>query len=65
MNDDILTYLTRELNEQRAALTESLLNNGAKDFAEYKFTVGVLRGLLTAQSLVEDLANRMEMSNDV
>lgn len=64
MEGDILTYLTRELNERRMSLTESLANDGAKDFAEYRFTVGVLRGLLTAQSIVEDLANRMEMLDD-
>lgn len=64
MSYEPLDYLTDKLEEERKNVIESLGNGSAKDFSEYQNAVGKVRGLLIAQSLVQDLAKRLEESND-
>lgn len=58
--DNTLELLMKQIEERRMAIIESLGDGGPKDFAEYRFTVGMVRGLLTAQALIADLAKNME-----
>ena len=39
-------------------------NGGAKDIAEYREAVGVIKGLLQAQQDLEDLFERMKEHDD-
>ncbi len=59
MNES-LEYLIEQIEEQRKAIIESLGDGAAKDFGAYQQSVGMVRGLLTAQSLIVDLAKKME-----
>jgi hypothetical protein len=52
--------LVSQIEERRTAIIESLGDGSAKDFGSYQMSVGMVRGLLTAQSLIADLAKRME-----
>lgn len=63
MNDS-LEYLMSQIEEQRTAIIESLGDGAAKDFGSYQQAVGMVRGLLTAQSLIADLAKKMENFDD-
>ena len=58
--DSTLEHLISQLEEQRKAIIESLGDGSAKTFEDYKQSVGMVRGLLTAQSLISDLAKNME-----
>lgn len=58
--DSTLEYLMSEIEERRKAIIESLGDGAAKDFGSYQQAVGMVRGLLTAQSLMADLAKKME-----
>ena len=49
-----------QIEERRKAIIESLGDGAAKTFEDYKQSVGMVRGLLTAQSLISDLAKNME-----
>lgn len=62
--DDTLEYLMTQIEERRKAIIESLGDGAAKDFSSYQLSVGVVRGLLTAQSLIADLAKNMETFDD-
>ena len=62
--NDIFELLASQLEERRKALIESLGDGGPKDFAEYRYTVGIVRGLLMAQSNIADLAKQMENSDE-
>lgn len=55
-----LEYLIDKIEEQRKTIIESLGDGAAKDFGAYQQSVGMVRGLLTAQSLIIDLAKKME-----
>jgi hypothetical protein len=63
MNES-LEYLMSQIEERRKAIIESLGDGSAKDFGAYQQSVGMVRGLLTAQSLIADLAKNMENFDD-
>jgi hypothetical protein len=54
------TYLLSKLHELKNDQVIHLANGGAKDFAEYRHVCGVIRGLVHAETLVKDLAQKME-----
>jgi len=58
--ESTLEHLMSQIEERRNAIIESLGDGSAKDFGAYQQAVGMVRGLLTAQSLIADLAKRME-----
>lgn len=62
--DSTLELLMSQIEEKRKQLIEALGDGGPKDYAEYRYTVGVVRGLLTAQFLISDLAKKMEQYDD-
>jgi hypothetical protein len=62
--NDTLEHLMSQIEERRKAIIESLGDGAAKDYAAYQQAVGMVRGLLTAQSLIADLAKNMESMND-
>lgn len=53
-----------QIEERRTAIIESLGDGAAKDYSAYQHSVGMVRGLLTAQSLITDLAKNMENFDD-
>jgi hypothetical protein len=62
--NDTLELLMSQIEERRKAIIESLGDGAAKDFASYQNAAGMVRGLLTAQSLIADLAKKMENFDD-
>ncbi len=58
--DSTLELLMSQIEERRNSIIESLGDGAAKDFGAYQQAVGMVRGLLTAQSLIVDLAKKME-----
>lgn len=64
MMDSTLEHLMEQIEEQRKAIIESLGDGAAKDYSAYQQAVGMVRGLLTAQSLIADLAKNMENFDD-
>lgn len=64
MMDSTLEHLMEQIEERRKAIIESLGDGAAKSYDEYRYTAGMVRGLLTAQSLIADLAKTMENFDD-
>ena len=64
MNDKILMHLAREIDKLRGDQATFLNGGGAKDFAEYRHVCGIIRGLTHAESLVKDLAVKLEYSDE-
>ena len=62
--DETLELLMEQIEQRRMQIIESLGDGGPRDFAEYRYTFGMVRGLLTAQSLIADLAKKMEHYDD-
>lgn len=61
---DAFEYLSSQLREEMDAIKESLAAGAAKDYAEYQNLCGKIRGLLTAQSKLNDLKERMDDSDE-
>ena len=61
---DAFDYLSAQLKEEIAAIKEGLATGAVKDHAEYQNLCGKIRGLLTAQSKLDDLKERMENSDE-
>ena len=62
--NETLEYLMSQIEERRKQIVEGLGDGSAKSFEDYKYAAGMVRGLLTAQSLISDLAKRMENDDE-
>lgn len=64
MNDQILMHIVGKLEERRQQLIEALADGNVKDFAEYRYLCGTIRGLNFAQTEIQDLVRRLKEMND-
>ena len=55
-----LEYIVKQLKERGEIVSERIGTGGAKDYAEYRELVGVIRGLDHANLTLQDFAKRME-----
>jgi hypothetical protein len=56
----VLNHLISEIQERERSLLQSLGDGAATDYAAYREVCGNIRGLLFAQSLILDLARKLE-----
>ena len=59
-----LDLILEKLNEDMSSVQDSLCSGAAKDYAEYQYLCGKIRGLLAAQDKILDLKQRMESMDD-
>lgn len=64
MSTDLLKYLSDKMEEERKVIEADLAEGKAVDYAQYKHATGVIRGLLIANNLVLEVAQRMENDDD-
>lgn len=64
MDERIMHLLLDKNKQRRAELLDHLGTGSAKDYAEYREIVGVLRGLLHASQNIEDLLERAKEIDD-
>jgi len=64
MSDDILKYLSDKLREEQRIMSEDMAMGKAKDFGDYKYACGIIRGLLLANNMIIETAERLENSDD-
>jgi hypothetical protein len=56
--------ILRELHNRIELLQDALCHGQAKDFSEYKYMVGELRGLALAVGVTKDLAAHLRNDDD-
>ena len=64
MSSDLIRYLADKNNEEISVLTDDLARGHAKDHGEYKYACGIIRGLMMANGIISELAERMETDDD-
>lgn len=64
MATDLLKYLSEKLQNELKVIEADLALGTAKDHGEYKFACGRYRGLLMANNIVIETAQRMEENDD-
>ena len=60
MNGDLLEHLSARLQAEIKVLSDDMARGTAKDFGDYKHAVGMLRGLMVANSIIAETAERYE-----
>ena len=64
MIDKYLRLLTKQIDDKVEILREAAGNGSARDYAEYRELVGVIKGLHTARLNVLDLLDKLEEPDD-
>ena len=64
MSNSALEYIATEIDKLRGDQVSHLAQGGAKTFDEYRHVCGVIRGLTHAETLVKDLVQKMEYSDE-
>jgi hypothetical protein len=64
MIDKYLHLLIKQIDDKVEHLQEAIGNGSARDFAEYKEMVGVVKGLRTARLNATDLLDKLEEFDD-
>ena len=59
-----LEVLLKQCREKQEQLMQALAGSAAKDYAEYRAICGEIRGLSYTESLIIDLAKKLENSDD-
>jgi 3-dehydroquinate synthetase len=62
--DQSLELLLSRIEDQRKTVLINLGDGAAKDYASYTNMTGYIRGLSVAESIIKDLAQRMETFED-
>ena len=60
MDEKLFRYLQERNYNRREVIIDFLSSGGAKDVAEYREAVGVIKGLLQANQDLEELFDRMK-----
>jgi|GEM_PF-2413352 hypothetical protein len=63
MAKTVFDVLTDKIDEQISSATQFLAGGSPKDYAAYREVVGLIRGLESSKSYIEDLS-RNYMDND-
>lgn len=54
----------KEINDTREPLMQALASGAVRDFAEYRYLTGQIRGLVLAEGFITDLVRRMETEDE-
>ena len=64
MEEDALSLLVKQMDDEKLSVAESLVNGSALDFAEYRRMCGVIRGLELAQRIVGEMRERLQKQDE-
>ena len=63
-NHRVLAHIAREIDKLRGEQASFLSTGRAGDYPEYRHICGIIRGLSHAESILNDLVQRMEKAED-
>ena len=64
MSNDLLKYLSEKVQEEIRVMSDDLALGTAKDHGDYKYAVGMIRGLMIANNLLMETSDKMEQFDD-
>lgn len=59
-----LEFMSQKLRDEQQRVMEDLAAGKAKDYGAYQHACGVVRGLLIADNVIAEMAERLEKSNE-
>lgn len=60
----VFDVVLKDIGARRDAVTQALVGGAAKDYADYKYLTGELRGLALAEGYIRDLVRHMEETDE-
>jgi hypothetical protein len=57
---ELLKYLSSKMQEEMMVMKDDMAMGKAKDFGDYKYAAGIIRGLIMANTIIADTAERMK-----
>ena len=60
MSTDLLKHLANKMLEEIKVISDDLALGNSKDHGDYRHTTGVIRGLMIANSIIAETAERYE-----
>jgi hypothetical protein len=64
MSSDLLKYLSNKIQEELKVIESDTVMGKAQDFGDYKYACGIYRGLLVANNILIETAQRMEQDDE-
>jgi len=64
MSDDLLKYLSKRIQDEVEVIKTDLALGKAKDHGEYKYACGMVRGLLVANNILMETAERLNKDDE-
>jgi hypothetical protein len=64
MSKDMLKYLADKISEEHNRMADDLALGKAKDFGDYKYACGIIRGLMMTTNIIMETAERMDNDDD-
>ena len=61
---DLLRHLSKKVQDELKIIEADLAMGNAVDFGAYKYACGIYRGLLIANNIIAETAERMEADDD-
>ena len=60
MSSDVFQYLSKKIQEELKNMEGDMAMGKAEDFGAYKFACGIYRGLLMANNIIMETAQRVD-----
>jgi hypothetical protein len=64
MTHELLTYLSKKIQDELDVLSGDLARGTAKDHGDYKYACGIIRGLMITNGFIAEAAQNMEQDYD-
>jgi hypothetical protein len=64
MTSELLTYLSKKVQDEIDVISGDLARGTAKDHGDYKYACGIIRGLMISNGFIAETAQRMEQDDD-
>lgn len=61
---DLLRHLSKKVQDELKIIEGDMAMGNAVDFGAYKYACGIYRGLLVANNIIVETAERMEADDD-
>ena len=61
---DLLKHLSKKLQEELIIIESDMAMGNAEDFGAYKYACGIYRGLLIANNILMETAERLEADDE-
>lgn len=61
---DLLRHLSKKVQDELKIIESDMAMGNATDFGSYKYACGIYRGLLVANNIIMETAERMEEDDE-